>query len=239
MLVIVVVMAVVIVVLVIMLMVMMVMIVVVMIVIVVMVVIVVMIVVMVMMSISMIMTTPLTGSMSKFMHIFRMQNRHLNKVEQKAKPTRDKHNFPIYFRRIQKSERGLIHQPNRNRPNEQYADESAEHLRPMIPKSMRIISTSLSNFQRNYRNANAERIRCQMSRIRHNRDGVGEPTAKNLNANKQNGHDHDTHEFLHSLLVIFGLLASLEFVHRHLFLNKILVGLAHLLSIERSLIVTT
>jgi len=233
MLVIVVVMAVVIVVLVIMLMVMMVMIV------VVMIVIVVMIVVMVMMSISMIMTTSLTGSMSKFMHIFRMQNRHLNKVEQKAKPTRDKHNFPIYFRRIQKSERGLIHQPNRNRPNEQYADESAEHLRPMIPKSMRIISTSLSNFQRNYRNAYAKRIRCQMSRIRHNRDGVGEPTPKNLNANKQNGHDHDTHEFLHSLLVIFGLLASLEFVHRHFFLNKILVGLAHPLSIERSLIVTT
>ena len=114
----------------------------------------------------------------------RVQNLDLNQVKEEGEYSYSKHDRAYDFGWLEEPACGLINQKSSHYPYYEDGAKRTENLHTVVPKCILLIGPFMRNMQGENRNSEAEDVRRNMCRIRHNGNGVRVESTCDLNYDK-------------------------------------------------------
>lgn len=102
--------------------------------------------------------------------VARVQNFHLNQIENEAHHCNDEHDSAFDLRRLEEAHSGFTDEPHGHDPDGGHRDECADDFSAMPPVSQMVRRGSLAQGERRNRNAKAKHVRGKMCGIGENGD---------------------------------------------------------------------
>lgn len=128
--------------------------------------------------------------------ITRVQNLHLNQVEDEAHDRNNQHDIALHLRRRKEAHGGLPEEPACHDPDCRYGHECTDDLSPMPPVGHVLVRRVLRHCQRKNRDAEAHQVTRQVRRVSENCNGTGQIPAYELGCNEHCGDEGDCDQLL-------------------------------------------
>jgi len=130
------------------------------------------------------------------MSVTRVQNLHLNQVEDEAHDRDNQHDIALHLRRLPEAQGGLPEEPASHDPNCRHRNKRTDDFCPMPPVSQVLVRRVLRHRQRKNRDAETNQVTRQVRRVSENCNGTGHISTYELGCNKHCGNEGDCDQLL-------------------------------------------